>query len=388
MLIPIEEVWNVIDRETAPVATQSFAADDALGLVLREDVRAEVDQPRFDLSEVDGFAFASETPGLCRIAGMIAAGEPPDFQVCDGTAVRVMTGAPIPPGTFGMRKQEDCVIHDGMVQPTDGPIAEGAWIRRRGEVFLTGDTVLPAGSKVTPGMIALAASAGISTVVASRPITALHLITGDEVAAAGTPPHPFHIPDSNGPMLRALFRKDHVVAQSLHLGDEKAALDTTVAGCSADLLIISGGSGPGERDFTLQSLETAGFTVLINGINSRPGKPLIFAKRGNQVAFGLPGNPLAHWVCHHAFVRRALARFAGITPQPLNETILAKTTHDSGDGRRTWTPAIVECDPLQSQAMALPWRHSGDLSPLARANALLFDACMKPGERVRYLSTT
>ncbi|MEI8310781.1 MAG: molybdopterin molybdenumtransferase MoeA, partial [Verrucomicrobiota bacterium] len=108
-------------------------------------------------------------------------------------------------------------------------------------------------------------------------------------------------------------------------------------------------------------------------INSRPGRPLIFATRGRQVAFGLPGNPLSHWVCFHAFVTRALARLEGRDIPALINARLAGQLPGAGDGRRTWTPARRQYREGMLYVEPLCWQHSGDLTPLASADALLMD---------------
>jgi molybdopterin molybdotransferase len=120
-------------------------------------------------------------------------------------------------------------------------------------------------------------------------------------------------------------------------------------------------------------------------VNSRPGRPLLFATRGTQVAFGLPGNPLSHWVCYHAFVRRALDRLEGRPPTGLVETISPAWQGPDGGGGHTWTPARVAITGGLAIATVLPWLHSGDLSPLSSANALLLDGPDPDTQRVRTL---
>lgn len=383
----IETLWAEIDSRVHPLPAECVFLSQANRRVITEPVIAGTDQPAFDQSSMDGYAFASASPGRCRITTTSAAGASDETHVGAGEAVRIFTGAMVPTGTFAVARQEDCKREGDLVE-----IAEGAClfahqnIRKRGGVFRCGSKVVDTGSVLSPGALALIASAGVGEVFVIQHATAIHLITGDELVPAGKPLPTGGTYDSNGPMVQAMLAGAGVPTEQSKLRDDAGALNHLVDTSTAPLLLISGGSGPGDRDHTIGALEAAGFLIHTRRLNSRPGKPLIFATRGTQVAFGVPGNPLAHWVCFHAFVLRAIQRLHGITPYPLRAAKLSDAIDDAGDGRRTWTPALICWDHSELIATPLPWQHSGDLSPLLRANALILDATGRAGEHVNILS--
>lgn len=371
----IEELWELIDR-CAPFQflPENLTNCDEPAPFLAKDIYARMDMPAFDHSSMDGFAFADAEGGWHPIVLKIAAGDAGKSALPTGHAARVLTGAPVPTGTLFVAKQEDCEVEDGRVRLRTGlALAPGENIRRRGEVMAAGEVVLRRGHCVDAGTLALLAAMGIESIPQQAQLSALHIATGDELISPGQPLEPGKIYDSNGPMIQALLVEHHVDCQRVRVTDARDLLEKAVKKCASNLLLISGGSGPGDRDYTHQCLEDADFTIHASRINSRPGKPLIFATRGRQVAFGMPGNPLAHWVCFHAFVARAIARMQGQEAPALLPVELEQPIEDVGDGRRTWTPAYVSLGTGKLMAAPLRWAHSGDLRPLAEANALLLD---------------
>lgn len=371
----IEQLWQMIDRCAAfPVPRESGRTQSGHAPFLAEDLRAPISLPSFDQSAMDGYAFADGQPGWHAITMTLAAGQYSCCTLAEGQAARVLTGAPVPQGTLAVARQEDCEVRDGRVRLRDGVKAvPGTHIRRRGEVITAGEVVLRRGQPVHPGTVAFLVALGVSEIPRLPRLTAVHLATGDELLPAGLPLRPGKVYDSNGPMMQALLEAHHVTCRCLRVADAVEALVEVVAVSSEDLLLISGGSGPGDRDHTRSCLEAQGFTIHASCINSRPGKPLIFATRGSQLAFGLPGNPLSQWVCFHAFVARAIARMQGQEPAVLLPVELEQPIDDAGDGRRTWTPARISWETGKLRATPMAWKHSGDLRCLVEANALLLD---------------
>ena len=186
-------------------------------------------------------------------------------------------------------------------------------------------------------------------------------------------------------MIEALLALRGLSVHREQLGDDSSAIGKVVSDFDGELLLISGGSGPGDHDHTDSALRHAGYEIHTRRIDSRPGKPMIFATRGRRAAFGLPGNPLSHWVCHHAFVRRAIARFEGYEPPCLSGALCPGWNVPVGDGRRTWTPARLSAKSGELVAKPLHWLHSGDLSPLVEADALLLDEPDPITHLVRFL---
>ncbi len=386
MPLGIVELWKVIDRSVSPLSDENILVSQAVGRRLSLEVLAAADFPSFDHSAMDGYAFAAEQPGKCRIVGPVAAGDAPAFELHPGEAARILTGALIPHGTFAIARQEDCVTEGGRVYLKDGfALQSASHIRRRGAIVRAGQTVMAAGQELSAGAVAMLVACGMRSVSVHRQPRVTHLSTGSELLEAGEELIPGKIPDSNGPMMTALLAGRGLIVQRHRLADELAALVESVRNFPGDLLLISGGSGPGDRDNTPAALEAGGFTIHSRRVNSRPGRPLLFATRGSQVAFGLPGNPLSHWVCYQAFVRRALDRLEGRPPVELVETVCPEWSGPEESGGATWTPAFLKITDGRAVATALPWLHSGDLSPLSSANALLLDGPDPATQRVRTL---
>lgn len=385
-MIEIEQLWQEIDARVHPLPAESAVLNQVIGRVLHQPVCATADQPAFPQSAMDGFAFADATPGRCQITGTVAAGSGLPMQVRPGEAVRILTGGRVPSGTWAVARQEDCAVDGNVVEMNlSTSLPSGGFIRPQGGVFRLGEEIIPAGTRISAGALALLASAGIASVDVHRRATAMHVVTGDEIVPVGEPLQSGQTYDSNGPMVRALLIHAGVSLRTIALGDQPAELAEVVAACDDSMLLLSGGSGPGDHDHTTSALEKAGYIIHANRLNSRPGKPLIFATRGEQIAFGLPGNPLAHWVCFHAFVQRAMDRLHGISPQQLVPATLAEPIDDAGDGRRTWTPAELDESSGALMVWPLRWKHSGDLTPLRTANALILDGVRSDRQTVYVL---
>ncbi len=374
-MMEIEELWKEIDGRVACLPAVQSSLPGAMHRVAAADVLSPCDLPAFDQSSMDGFAFASTRPGSCRILGTIVAGRPQALCVSSGAACRILTGAMIPGGTAAIAKQEDCTVEGETVNLISGiSLMPGENIRRRGGIYRKDDILIESGARITAGAIALLASAGIGQVPVVGRAGVLHLVTGDEIVGSGRALLPGQTYDSNGPMIRALLGELGSRVAQCHLPDDAESLFHKVSKSTEDVLLISGGSGPGERDHTLRALESAGYTIHSSRLNSRPGKPLIFATNESRIAFGLPGNPLSHWVCFQAFVKRAILRLHGLPAPEMRTLRLAAGVEEGGDRRRTWTPGILEhCDGREI-VRPLPWKHSGDLTPIASADALILDA--------------
>lgn len=373
-MIEVEAVWKLIDETVVPGEACEVPVAGALGTVAAADVVAPADMPAFDHSAMDGYALADSGLEPCTIVREVAAGSVDAGVIQSGQAVRIFTGAPLPRGTRCVVRQEDCLVDGSVVRVREDVIArEGDHLRRRGELLKMGGVILPAWADITAGAIALLASCGITRVPAiPHPVTC-HISTGSELVEAGGALGAGQIYDSNGPMMQALLDARGIRLVRRRVPDVASELHSAVAEFAGGLLLISGGSGPGDHDHTGRALRDAGYTVHASRINSRPGRPLIFATRGRQVAFGLPGNPLSHWVCFHAFVTRALARLEGRDIPALINARLAGQLPGAGDGRRTWTPARRQYREGMLYVEPLGWQHSGDLTPLASADALLMD---------------
>ncbi len=369
-MISIEELWTLIDREVPALPAIRVPLDASPGRRLAEDLCADADMPAFTRSAIDGFLLPENAPpGRHQIVGEVRPGMPSGPGPASGEAVRIFTGSALPETGAGLVMVEDAVIDGSHV--LTGVAATSRHVRARGSQARAGDVLLPAGGKITPGTAALLASVGLAEPLVSPLVRTGHLVTGGELTDAGAQPAPGFIRDSNSPLIAALLAESPAErifhARSSEDVDEGVRLLEDFRG---DLLLISGGASVGAYDGTGEILRRLGFSIHSETVKSRPGKPLIFATRGNAAAFGLPGNPLSHFVCFHLFVRRAIARMTGEAP-PAFLSMAIDGPRPPSDPRETWWPARVRAEASRLMAVPLPWTDSSDLTGLPRANALL-----------------
>ncbi|HTL73097.1 MAG TPA: molybdopterin-binding protein, partial [bacterium] len=203
-----------------------------------------------------------------------------------------------------------------------------------------------------------------------------HFTTGDEIISPDQNPQPGQIRDSNSILIRALLQKFPCDVEHRHLTEdfEQAKREISDFGLRTsdfDLVLVSGGASVGDKDFTRPLLEWLGFGTVFTRTNIRPGAPLIFGVDGRRAAFGLPGNPLSHYVCFHLFVAAALAKLTGAeSPKCITGTLAAKL-EDAPNPRETLWPARCEKRNGRLELTPLRWSSSGDVTALVNANALI-----------------
>lgn len=367
----VDHVLALLDAGVGPRPAALVALAEALGCGLAADVMAESDQPAFDRSAIDGFAVAAgAAAGIFVLGGDILPGEPAPATPEEGAARRVFTGSAVPQNC-GLVMVEDAVVNGDRVTLKRAGSTE--LIRRRGSSARAGACLLATGDRIGPGELAVLASAGVTRPRVVPPPRVLHLTTGREVVPADTAPGPGQIRDTNGPLVQALLRTAGAVPLAAHHVDESiSALVTAVqAAGEFELLLVSGGSSVGEHDRTPQALEALGFELLVRRVNVRPGKPLLVARRGDQWAFGLPGNPVSHYAAFHVFVARAIRRMRGLPVAAFRRVRLGAGVALSAHARETFWPARLGPEATAAVVYPRPWLDSGDLAALAGINALI-----------------
>jgi len=321
--------FPVLEAEPVPLL-------EAAGRVLSEDVTVGIEQPEFDHSAMDGYALraADVRAGVSLpVSAEVPAGAAPQ-PLAAGTAVRIFTGAPLPPGADTVIMQENAQREGDTVRFEHVPPA-GTHVRPRGSDHALGARLLAAGALLEPSEIGLLASQGASEVnVHRRPRVAI-LPTGDELRALRAPRRPFSIVDSNTYALAAAVQQSGCIALPLPIASDDPA---RIAGCvqqglEADVLLTVGGVSVGEYDFVSEALRAAGVDVQFHKVAIKPGKPLLFGKRGSTPVIGLPGNPVSALVVFEVFVRPGLLRMLGqvaVFPQPIEVVLADPYPHKPG----------------------------------------------------------
>jgi molybdopterin molybdotransferase len=338
----IEEALELVVDGLEPLGSESVAIAEAFGRVAAEPARSAVDLPPFDRSAMDGYAVrsADTAPGVgLRLAGGVAAGEVAADPLEPGTAVRISTGAALPPGADAILRSEDAEEAAGSVRPA-GVVAAGLHVRYRGEDVREGDVLAAAGEPITLPRLSALASAGVGRVaVARRPRVAV-LVTGSELLPPGAPPEPGRIHESNGLMIRLLAQQAGATADEARVvADDRAATEAAIAGAldGADVLVVSGGVSVGPHDHVRPAFAACGVEEVFWRVDIRPGKPIWFGRRGTQLVFGLPGNPLSSIVCFCMFIAPALRRLGGEAGAlPRLERGRLAVAAEASDGRTTF----------------------------------------------------
>lgn len=396
-LTPVPAALHAVLSRASRLEAERVPLAAALGRVLREPVAADRDSPPFDASAMDGYALnldgARPPDGLprrardeihpdaglhrtvFRVIGTSAAGAPFAGTVGPGEGVRIFTGALVPAGADCVVKQEDTTREDAHVRITNIP-RRGDFIRRRGENRRAGAIVVPEGSRLGPPELAALAAAGAAHPLVTRRPRVVHVVTGSELVPADQTPEEGQIRDSNSSLIAALVaHHGGELAGHVHVRDDLTVAQAAIAALpSHDLLLISGGASVGDHDFARPALKALGYTLHFEQVNLRPGKPLVFAGRGSQLAFALPGNPVSHWVTFHLFVAPLLQKLAtGRDAAPVRRRgqIASGSALPPPDSRQTIWPARVDYPDGAPHVTLLTLASSGDSSGLVGANALV-----------------
>ncbi|HWP25653.1 MAG TPA: gephyrin-like molybdotransferase Glp [Xanthobacteraceae bacterium] len=404
-LLPIAEMERLIAERVTPVdETEQVTLHTASGRVLAQNVVAPLDLPPFDNSAVDGYAvrhadLSASGETRLKLAGRITAGRAASEPIAAGQAVRIFTGAPMPPGADTVFMQEDVRVEgDSIVVPPG--LQRGANRRLAGEDVRKGAVALPAGRRLTAPDIALAAAVGVKHLIVRRRIKVALFSTGDEIVEPGAPRPEPALYDANRYLLAALLAR--LSADVTDLGILRDEPDTLAAALSAaaaghDLVITSGGVSTGEADYVKQAAEKLGKLVFWR-VGIKPGRPVTMgvlpgALPGNAAAFvGLPGNPVAVFVTFVRVVRPLLLRLAGAEPEPLIALpVLAGFSYRKKKGRREYVRVSLRTRPDGAiEAVKHPQDGAGVITSLTETDGLVELAedttTVVPGATVGFLS--
>jgi molybdopterin molybdotransferase len=393
-MISVEEALERILAYVSVMEPVERPLLDSLGQVLVEDVVSDIDIPPHDNTSMDGYAVrASDTVGASpqrpiplRVAGELAAGYVFEGAVEPGTAVRIMTGAPIPAGADAVVPFEETDEPEGRAfgsfaksRVAVGVLkgaSPGANVRRLGEDVRRGQVILSNGAVLHPAQIGVLASLGKATVRVHRRPTVAILSTGDEVQQPGTPLRPGQIYDSNAYSIAAMVREAGGVPKQLGIAKDtvEELTEKIRDGLDCDMLVTSAGVSRGDYDVVKDVLAKEG-EVAFWTVRMRPGKPLAFgafASGDRRVPhIGLPGNPVSSMVSFELFGRPAIYKMLG--RDDWQRPVVRAVTEEpitNPDSRRVYARAIVTKHHGRYYASLTGPQGSGILTSMAVANAL------------------
>ena len=372
-LISVEEARAILSVHGEPVTrVERVAVDAADQRVLARHLVAPHDVPRFSRSMMDGYAVrAAETAGATReqpvtlrLVDSIYSGHAPAAPLVAGACAGIATGAPMPAGADAVVMVEHTARTDGGVSVFQSVVPRQN-VGRAGSDLVAGEIAVAEGTVLSPARLGVVAALGLEDVdVYHRPRVAI-LSTGDEIVAPGGALGPAQIFDSNTTALSAAVRLhggEPIVAP--RVGDDLGALAAAFERCLAeDLVLFSGGTSVGERDYLLEIIAAAG-TVHFEGLRLKPGKPTVFATVAGRPVFGMPGNPVSCLTNAYLLVAPLLRRLAHL-PAPTERTVLARLAGvvESPAGRHQIYPVRVD------GASAVPvFKGSGEITSLAHAD--------------------
>lgn len=382
-----------------PMTVETVDLQHASGRVLARRLTAQAPQPCFDYSAMDGYALNVEGmsgPLRLRLIGRITASRTKEeITLKAHSAIRILTGAPIPPGANAVIAQED-VRREGDIVILSRIPRRGENIRLRGEDVQTGDTLIESGSLMEPRAMGVAASAGIARIELFRKLRVAIFSTGSELRQPGEDLAPGEIYNSNRYILRGLLDKPWI--DLIDLGtchDEPKALCARMrdAAAQADVVITTGGVSVGDEDHMADVVRRCNGTIAVTRVAIKPGKPLTLGHVEKAAYIGLPGNPGAVYTTFHAVVDSLLRAWSGLKQraEPVRP-VIADFTWTCRIGRSTYLPAVIKGYNANGVPLVdlLPKANSGKLFLLSKAEgfAVLGPDCegVKPGDRVEWFA--
>ncbi len=365
------EAMKRLGAETVPLPQ-------ALGRVLAEDIRANRDQPPYDVSAMDGFALRSadvaNAPAVLEIIEDIKAGDMPAKTVQAGQCARIMTGAPVPAGADAVIRVEDTQAFGADKVQVNVPVKARNDIRDRGENMKQGEVVLQAGTEITPGVLGMLAMVKRKEVPVYRQPRVAILSTGDELEGLDDPFDANKIPDANSYALMAQVQALGIqpVLLGIARDNPEHLKEMLQRGLQFDVLLVSGGTSVGVHDYVRPTLEALGVQMKFWRVAMKPGHPMAFGMGPMTWVFGLPGNPVSSMVCFEEFVGPALRSSMGHT-RLFRRTVTATLARDVKHKHSRTEFVRVMLGKEQDVLVATPTgeQGSGILRSMAMAEGLL-----------------
>ncbi len=340
-MLAFDQARKLILDSVKPLDPITLPLLEALGMVASEPVNAGLDLPPFDNSAMDGYAVRSDE---CELAGekpviaTLMAGDTADRELSKGTAVKIMTGAPVPPGFDAVVPFEEVLSEDAGKVFLPAAVKRNQHIRFLGEDIRSGDCIVESGRIIRPAEINILAGSGILSLYVHRKVRVAILSTGDELVEPGSAVPSGKIINSNSPALAAavLEAGGEPVMLGIAADTRESLAEKIATGLRYDVLVTTAGVSAGEKDLVREMLAEAGVKPLFWKIGLKPGGPTAFGLKGYTPVFSLPGNPVSSMLTFEELVRPALLRMMGHTAvlRPHFKGILAEDVHKK-EGKAT-----------------------------------------------------
>ena len=375
--LSVRDAYDVIMSHLPQPAIEKVPLMRSLGLVLAEDIIADMDMPPWDRSAMDGYAVRSadvQGPVELQVVDVIPAGKMSKRALKPGEAMQIMTGAPVPEGADAIVPVEKTKASGNIVQIREAA-APGAHISKRAQDIKTGEVLVKKGNVVRAQEVGLMASVGYHAPKVFRRPTIAVVTTGDELVEVDKKPAEGQIRNSNAYSLAAQLASIGVPYAYLGIvPDVREALTAKLeqAMAAANVVILTGGVSAGEYDLVEDVMKAKGIEIIFERVAIKPGRPMVFAKSPEKLLFGLPGNPVSTFVTFEIFLRPALGRMMGnmLLDRPVVEAEISvnfgkpQPRDQYCPARLTWVRDHYVVAPLESHG-------SADLRALSQANSLL-----------------
>lgn len=372
--------------------SESCSLHEACWRVLSEDITSNIDSPPCNVSMMDGYAIAlNTTPSnehIFKVTQRVPAGSVPTQALKEGETARIFTGAMLPPGADTVIMQEATELTPEGIRVTI-PIKAGQHIRYKGEEIKAGQTLLKAGTRLSPAAIGLCASVGIAQLPVYRTLSIALLVTGSELVEPGMPLAAGQIYNSNLYLLESLIRAHgyNVVCMGIVADTLSDTVNCLRNAAHFDAIISTGGVSVGEEDHVRNAVNQLGHIDSWR-VSMKPGKPFTFGRVLETPFFGLPGNPVAAFTCFHLFALPALRRLQGLTDMIIEaEPATADFNFRAGD-RREYLRARLVTQLGQRVAQIYPTQGSAVLASTVWAEGFIEvqeGTSIKPGDRVAFI---
>lgn len=321
-MIPVATAKKIIHENTIPLGSINLPLAEALGMVVSQDIFADLDIPAYPQSSMDGYAFSYnnwQPEKALHIHGEMQAGADAMITCLPGQAIRIFTGAAVPEGADTVVMQEKVTIENGELKIEDEKIINGSNVRPKGSEIKASELALAKGTVLAPAALGFLAGIGITHAdVFKKPVVSI-IVTGKELQQPGQPLNYGQVYESNSYTLIAALQQLNITDVELFWADDEPGILTNVLSTAlqqSDVVLLTGGVSVGDYDFVLQAAENCQVKQQFHKIKQRPGKPLYFGTKENKLVFGLPGNPSSVLTCFYEYITQALQELSS-KPAPI-----------------------------------------------------------------------